>query len=304
MFDPGSDLPETLNLRDAIEAGVLEGPHIYTSGPTIDGADGRARPLTIANITRPEDARALVDELARSGVDAIKIYAFLKPAAVAAVIEAAHAHGLPVIGDLVSTPWSVALDSGIDGFIHMMDHKWRFVSAEAPDPADGPWAVVEPDSTVMNAFFARVAEQGAMFDPTLMASSQYFEADTFAAALQRAERSDGGADDAPTDRARILAGMLRIMHRHGVRWVAGTDAGASRLLDELEIYEAIGIPNATILQTATANVARWLRKDDFGTIEPGKRADLILVDGDPLARIHDLENVVLVVQSGRVMLER
>jgi imidazolonepropionase-like amidohydrolase len=89
-----------------------------------------------------------------------------------------------------------------------------------------------------------------------------------------------------------------------VRWVAGTDAGASRLLDELEIYEAIGIPNATILQTATANVARWLRKDDFGTIEPGKRADLILVDGDPLARIHDLENVVLVVQSGRVMLER
>ena len=73
---------------------------------------------------------------------------------------------------------------------------------------------------------------------------------------------------------------------------------------EMEIYEMIGIPNATILQTATSNAARWFRKDDFGTVEPNKRADLILVDGDPLARMRDLENVVLVVQSGRVILEK
>ena len=70
--------------------------------------------------------------------------------------------------------------------------------------------------------------------------------------------------------------------------------------EEMEIYEMIGIPNATILQTVTSNVARWLKKDDFGTVEPGKRADLILVDGDPLVRVRDLENVVLVVQGGRV----
>jgi imidazolonepropionase-like amidohydrolase len=72
----------------------------------------------------------------------------------------------------------------------------------------------------------------------------------------------------------------------------------------LEIYVTIGIPNATVLQTETANVAQWLRKDDFGTVEPGKRADLLPIDGDPLKRICGLERVVLGVQDGRVILEK
>ncbi len=306
VFDAGSYLPETLDLRDAIELGILEGPHIYTAGPTIDGAEGRPRPLTIANVTEQSDARALVRELAGAGVDAIKIYAFLPPEVVAAVIEEGHAMGLPVLGDLIATPWSVALEAGIDGFVHVMDHKWRFISNEQPNPSDGPFAVVEPDSARMNAFFAEVAARGAMFDPTLMASSQYFQAEAFSAALEEST-GDGtaggrGSGDGPVRRAAILADMLRAMHRQGVRWVAGTDGGS--LIEEMEIYEAIGIPNATILQTATANAASWLQRDDFGTVAPGKRADLILVDGDPLTRIRDLENLVLVVQSGRVVLER
>ncbi|MEN8144762.1 MAG: amidohydrolase family protein [Gemmatimonadota bacterium] len=159
--------------------------------------------------------------------------------------------------------------------------------------------MVEPDSALMDAFFARVAARGAMFDPTIMASSQYFDLEPFAAAIR-----EGVGDSSSVRRARILADMLRTMHRHGVRWVAGTDTGPSDLLTELEIYEVIGIPNATILQTATSNAARWLRQSDFGTVEPGMRADLILVDGDPLQRIRDLENVELVVQSGRIVLER
>jgi imidazolonepropionase-like amidohydrolase/Tol biopolymer transport system component len=297
IFVPGSYLPETLNLRDAVALGVLPGPHLYTSGPAIDGAEGRARPFLVANVTDADEVRSLIRELADQGVDAIKLYAFLEPEIVAAAIAEAHAHGLPVIGDQVATPWSVALEAGIDGFVHVMDHKWRFISHEQPDSSDGPWAVVDPDSALMNAFFARVAANGAMFDPTMMASSQFFQSDAFSAALR-----EGLGDPDRVRRAHILADMLTAMHRHGVRWVAGTDAGG--LLNELAIYEAIGIPNSTILQTATANVARWLRKDDFGTVEPGKRADLIVVDGNPLERIRDLEKVVLVVQDGRVVVER
>lgn len=297
-FDPGSYLPATLNLRDAIAHGILEGPHIYTSGPVIDGADGRARPFIVANVTDAHDARDLVGELHRQGVDAIKLYAFLQPDVLEAAIAEAHELGLPVIGDMVSTPWSVALESGIDGFVHIMDHKWRFISGDRPDPEAGPWAVIEPDSATMNDFFSSVAAAGAMFDPTVMASSQYFEAGHFAAALE------GEGDSASVHRAHILADIVRAMHRQGVKWVAGTDTGPYDLLDEMEIYELIGIPNAVILHTATANAARWLRKSDFGTVEVGKRGDLILVDGDPLERIRDLEKVVMVVQSGRVVLER
>jgi len=309
VFDPGSAAAETMNLRDAIEHGMLEGPRIYTSGPTLGGAEDRARALTIANLTDPADARMLVRELARMGVDAIKAYAFLKPEVLAAVVRAAHAVGLPVIGDLIATPWSRALDAGIDGFVHLMDHKWRFVAHEVPAASEGPWAVVAPDSALMNTFFANVAARGAMFDPTVIASSQYSRADSFAVALRRAEDGHGDGRDTTAAhrsamRARTIADMLRTMHRHGVRWVAGTDDNASALFEELAIYEAIGIPNATILQTATLNAARWLKRDDFGTVQPGKRADLILVDGDPLTRIRDLRNVVLVVQRGRVVHER
>ena len=167
-------------------------------------------------------------ELTELGVDAIRLYAFLKPDVVAAVIEEAHALGVPVIGDLVSTPWATALDAGIDGFVHVMDHKWRFIS------------------------------------PICCA------------------RCIG----------RACAGWRA---RTRVRAACWTSCRSTR---------EIGIPNATILQTATSNVARWLKRDDFGTVEPGKRADLILVDGDPLVRIRDLENIVLVVQSGRVYLEK
>lgn len=309
VFDLGSVAAETLNLRDAIALGVLEGPRIYTSGQTIGGAQDRARSLTIANVTEPEDARALVRALAANGVDAIKAYAFLKPATLAAVVHEAHAVGVPVVGDLIATPWSDALDAGIDGLIHLMDHKWRFVAKVQPAPEASPWTVVEPDSAAMGAFFAKVAARGAMFDPTLMAPSQLFRADSFAVALRRgestqAQRSDTTADARIARRAAILADMLRTMHRHGVRWVAGTDDNPGALFEEMAIYEAIGIPNATILQTATANAARWLKRSDFGTVEPKKRADLILVDGDPLTRIRDVRNVVLVVQEGRVVLER
>jgi imidazolonepropionase-like amidohydrolase len=299
IFDAGSYLPETLNLRDATELGVIAGPRIYTAGPTIDGAQGRARSLTIANVVDTGDARGLVRELAAQGVDAIKLYALLEPPAATAAISEAKAQGIPVVGDFALTAWSVALDASADGFVHLMDHKWRFVSRQQPDPGAGPWAVFDPDSALMDAFFARVASRGAMFDPTMMASSRFFVADSFAAALSGRSR-----DTAGVHRAKVVASMLRAMHRNGVRWVAGTDLGSSRLVEELAIYEAVGIPNTTILQTATVNVARWLRKNDFGTVEPGKRADLILVDGDPLARIRDLERVVLVVQSGRVVVER
>ncbi|MEX2528601.1 MAG: amidohydrolase family protein [Gemmatimonadota bacterium] len=296
VFDPGSYLPETLDLRDAISLGVLGGPHIHTSGPMVDGSEGRAIPFIVPDVNDAETARSLVRELAAQGVDAIKLYAFLEPEALAAAIAEAHEHGLPVVGDQVLTPWDVALDADIDGLVHVMDHKWQFLS---PQGIDDPWGVVDPDSAMMDAFFARVASQGVMMDPTMMASSRFFDSDEFAAALQ-----EGVGEPDGVHRARVLANMLRVMHGHGVHWVAGTDAGTSLLLDELAIYEAMGIPNHVILQTATANAARWLKRDDFGTVEAGKRADLILVDGNPLERVRDLEEVILVVQDGRVVVER
>lgn len=89
----------------------------------------------------------------------------------------------------------------------------------------------------------------------------------------------------------------------GVPILAGTDNVG--LINELEAYEDVGMARADILCAATVNGARWFdRADDFGTVQPGRRADLILVDGDPLEEIGDLREIRYVIQDGRIVLRR
>jgi imidazolonepropionase-like amidohydrolase len=89
----------------------------------------------------------------------------------------------------------------------------------------------------------------------------------------------------------------------GVPILAGTDD--DNLFDELDAYAAAGIPPADVIRTATVNGAKWLgHADEFGTIEPGKRANLVLVDGDPLRNISDMRKITTVVQDGRVVVRR
>lgn len=89
-----------------------------------------------------------------------------------------------------------------------------------------------------------------------------------------------------------------------VMLLAGTDNNPS-LNDELEDYEAAGVPREVILRSATANGSKWLGTEaEFGTIQPGRRGHPLLVDGDPLRQMKDLREVVLVVKDGRVVFRR
>jgi hypothetical protein len=94
--------------------------------------------------------------------------------------------------------------------------------------------------------------------------------------------------------------MVRKLHEAGVRLVAGTDASAGFSLHrELELYSEAGIPNTDILHIATLGAARVMKHDArWGSIEPGKLADLILVDGDPSQRMRDLRRAELVMKGG------
>jgi imidazolonepropionase-like amidohydrolase len=96
--------------------------------------------------------------------------------------------------------------------------------------------------------------------------------------------------------------LVAELHRSGVRIVAGTDAMQGFSLHrELELYSQAGIPNAEVLRIATLVPAQILKRDrDLGTVEAGKLADFIVVDGDPLANISDIRKVSLVVKDGLV----
>ena len=96
--------------------------------------------------------------------------------------------------------------------------------------------------------------------------------------------------------------VLRALHRAGVSIVTGTDQAVPghSLHREMEIYVAAGFSPMEAIQAATIVPARSMKRDnEAGTVEAGKRADLIVVDGDPLADIRNLRRVVTVVQAGR-----
>lgn len=94
--------------------------------------------------------------------------------------------------------------------------------------------------------------------------------------------------------------LVGVMFRAGIPIESGTDSMAGFALHrELELHVEAGIPAEKVLQDATLGAARIMKMDrDLGSIAPGKLADLVLVDGDPVADISDIRETVLVVKDG------
>ena len=103
--------------------------------------------------------------------------------------------------------------------------------------------------------------------------------------------------------AKMIEFVGRLYHA-GIPLVAGTDEIAGFALQrELELYVQAGLTPSQALQVATWNGAKYSRTlADRGTIEPGKRADLVLVDGDPTKEISDVRKVALVITQGKMVL--
>lgn len=303
--DPGVAISESMNFKEAINLGLLTGPSIYTAGPLLDGEHGYHPRVDVA-LRTPEAAAPLVRALKAQGADALKAYFMLDPNVLRAVVQEARVQGLPVTGHIgVRTSWTEAMDAGINGFSHI--RVWKdFLSPDVQprgldqslDASRNPtarmqadWREIDPDSPEVDALIQRMVETNTALDPTLRiqriedASRNQFSLELFAAAEESYRR---------------MGRFVRKAQEAGVLLLAGTDN--VNLFDELEAYAEFGIPNAEILKAATVNGARWLGKEDeFGTIEPGKRAHLVLVDGNPLEDIEEIRNVVLVVKDGVVV---
>ena len=303
--DPGSAIQDAMDFKDAVRLGVLAGPDVYTAGPLIDGPAGY-HPMVDVSIEDPAAAPALVRALKEQGVDLLKAYFLLDPDVLAAVVAEAQVQGLPVTGHIgVRTSWRQAIEAGISGFNHI--RVWRdFLPPEIQvdgrdmslDGGRNPvgrmqadWREIDPASPEVMSLLELMAETETGLDPTLYiqeiedSDRSRFSLEEFHNARQAYER---------------MGEFVRRAVAVGVPLLAGTDNVG--LFNELEAYADAGVPNAAILRAATANGARWLgREDDFGTVEPGRRAHLILVDGDPLEDIAELRNIDLVVKDGVIV---
>ena len=99
-----------------------------------------------------------------------------------------------------------------------------------------------------------------------------------------------------------IVGILAKMHKAGVPVVAGTDGSGIELVHELEIYRSAGFSAADALAAATIVPARLVGKDgETGSIKVGKAADMVLVEGDPEARISDMRQTRVVMMDGKLM---
>lgn len=324
--DLGNDSDYITGLKSKIERGEAVGPRIWLAG-LVDGP-GPFQGPTNQLVATEEEARKSIDFFAGRGYEGLKIYSSVKPELVPFMTKYAHEKGLRVSGHI---PAGMRADDAIDAGYDEIQHINMLLLNFMPDVKDTrtPARFIEPGkraadldlkSAEVQAFIQKLKTKHVAVDPTLvtfegMYTARLGEVSPAYAAIakrlppqvQRFLLTGGLPVDATTD-ARYRASYQKMidfvgeLYRGGVTVVAGTDALAGFSLHrELELYAKAGIPNADVLCIATLVPAQLLKREhDLGTIEPGKLADLVILEGNPLDNISNVRNVVTVVKDGKV----
>lgn len=291
---------DSVALRNAINAGIVVGPRVYTAGTAIGSTGGHGDPTNglstefmgdpgIAEgiVNSVEDAAKAIRLHYKQGVDVIKIMpsggvldegtsgenpqlsleeirALVTTARDYGFIVAAHAHGREAIRRAVL--------GGVDSIEH------------------GTFADEET--------FRLMREHGTWFVPTITAGAYVAEKakvpDYYPTTIAQKAAAIGPQIQATAGRA----------YRAGVRLAFGTDAGVyphGQNAQEFELLVGAGVPAAAALQTATVNAATLLHKEkDLGDLSAGHYADLVAVNGNPLENVSVLRSVAFVMKAGTV----
>jgi hypothetical protein len=324
--DLGNDMDELLARRKRFADGTQIGPRIWL-GCLVDGPGPFAGPTKML-ISTPDEAHAAVKLCFDDGFEQMKIYSSVDPKLVPVIIADAHARGMRVSGHV---PAGMIMEEAVaDGYDEVQHANFWFLNFMGPDvtaktntrvrlSATGEHAKdLDLSSPPVARFIALLQAHHTVVDPTLGAFEDDFlgalrkPAPTLAAVYARlppvVARSVTGGGLATTDAQRAdyaasfarMLEMTKKLHDAGIVIVAGTDGLAGLpLAHELEDYVQAGIASDEVLQIATLGAARVMRHDaEQGSIAPGKFADLILIDGDPVAHISEIRRVVLVMKDG------
>jgi imidazolonepropionase-like amidohydrolase len=308
-----------LNLKNWIDAGKIPGPEIHVTGPYLEGK-GNFR-LPVHELTGPEDAHKTVEFWADQGVTSFKAFVHITTGELRAVIEGAHKRGLKVTGHLCSITYREAAELGIDDIEH------GFVLATDFNPEKKP-DVCPPSTEQSRAAFSALAPESPAVRELFQILIQHRVAITSTLPVMEAYSSDR-----PPLQDRVLdvmspqaqAGYLsqrvqqpvtcslkkemeleRAFVKAGGTLLAGPDpTGIGGVVAgfgdqrEVELLVEAGFTPLEAIHIATENGARFLQEEDqIGTLAPGKRADLVVVRGDPSSKIADIEAVEIVFKDG------
>jgi len=313
--------PAHLLWRKQIAQHELLGPTIFTTGPIFE----KAR-------TAEEDVR-MVDEQADAGYDGVKVYNPVSKAEYPALIAEAKKRNMLLMGHVARGPdFEMTVQSG-QSIAHLEEFTYTFFN---PQHDNNNKHIVYDESKIPEAV-RLTKESGVFVTPTLSTYAtivqqasdlgtflknpdmKYLAPWTQTQYQPAANRYKNGftAEDIPRIQTSLAfqRKLVKALSDAGVPLMCGTDAPEVGPIPGFGIHEELqefvndGLTSYQALQTATVNVARYLRHgSDFGTIEVGKRADLVLLESNPLVAVASTRRVLGVMVGGewlpRAKLER
>jgi imidazolonepropionase-like amidohydrolase len=323
--DMANDIDMLLRLRKQYDTGAAIGPRIFPCG-FLDGRGPYQGPTKVFADSE-EEARSAIDRYFSLGYQQVKVYSSLKPELFPAIARMAHAKGMRVSGHVPNGMTAEQfVREGADEIQHMNFLFLNFLGDKAADTrTPARFTVVAENAAALDQSTPRVAafiqllkDRKIVVDPTLGRFESMFTdrpgqvsegwapvVSRLPAQIQRTTKQGGlpAAGDKDQLYKASFNSMLQMTKRlydTGVTLVAGTDGVEGLMLHrELELWVKAGIPAGQVLQRATLGAAKVAKADaELGSINPGKWADLLLVDGNPLSNISDIRRCRVVIKGG------
>jgi len=316
--DCGNEFEFITAVRDAVVNGRGLGPRLLLAG-IVDGTGPLA--LGVARVDTPEEARVWTDKYHDAGFQQMKIYSSVKLEEVKDVAEEAHRLGMTVTGHVPEglNAYQV-IEAGQDQINHI-SYVADIMTPPLPEGASrldraNAAANIDLKSPEAQKAIAFLVQHGTVVDPTV-ALFEFFTASSVkppvtiepgvahVAPELQAILAEAGPPTPHTElQEKIVQKDLAIigaLHHAGVPIVAGTDQTVPgySLYREIELYAQAGFTPMEAIQAATIVPARVMGLDkELGTVEAGKRADLIILDASPLESIHNIRKVEFVITNG------
>ncbi len=311
-----------INLKRMIERGRAAGPRMHITGPYLTGETGAGQ---MVQVLTPDDARRIVTYWASEGVTWLKFYTTVSRASLKAAIDEAHKHNIKVTGHLCSVSFREAVAAGIDalehGFFTNSDYSPDKKPDTCPDNLEVQLQTVDLKSpqvqqtiddmlkkkvaltSTLAVYELFVANRPPLEQRTLDAMSSEVKAEYLAS---RARLGDPGAFSLPPALFRKAQDFEVAFVRAGGLMGAGVDptgnGGALPGFGDQRNFELLiesGFTPLEALRIMTLNGATILGvQDRLGSVQEGKTADLVVIEGDPVSKPADIRKVVTVFKDG------
>ncbi len=315
-----------LELKHMIDEGRMAGPKMHVTGPYLEGA-GAFTPQ-MHQLKDAEDARKTAEYWMDEGATSFKAYMHIRPDELAAVVKAAHARGIKVTGHLCSIGFREAASLGIDDLEHGLAVDTEFYSEKKPGICPDAQAAAREMAEKLDVGSAPVREMirdliahhvavtstlpvfETLVPGRAPLAKRVLDAMTPEARIaylnRRASISDAAAQSYWPELFKKEMQFEREFAKAGGLLLAGLDpTGYGGVIAgfgdqrEVELLVEAGFSPLEAIHIATANGAEFLGESSrIGTLAPGKQADLVVIHGDPAARISDVEKVEIVFKNG------